>query len=172
VGRKTRKRRKHETPGAPAPGSGRASKAKRWAVAGVLAAAVAGGLYAALSGGADPSDPEMVARGGKLYADNCASCHGANLEGEPNWRSRKADGTLPAPPHDRTGHTWHHPDKLLFDYTKLGGQANAPPGFKSAMPGFRETLSDRDIRAVLAFIKSRWPADVLARQRQITARGR
>ena len=41
------------------------------------------------------------------YQEYCASCHGVNLEGQANWRSRNQDGTLPAPPHDETGHTWH-----------------------------------------------------------------
>ena len=49
-----------------------------------------------------------------LYAENCASCHGAKLEGQPDWRSPGPDGVMPAPPHDRTGHTWHHGDGMLF----------------------------------------------------------
>jgi mono/diheme cytochrome c family protein len=56
-----------------------------------------------------------IVAGQSLYADSCASCHGANLEGQPNWQSPNADGVLPAPPHDRTGHTWHHDDELLFE---------------------------------------------------------
>lgn len=140
------------------------------AVAAVGAAAVLG-----LGGGntgADPTDRALVALGQEVYRANCAQCHGPGLEGQPGWRRRNPDGTLPAPPHDETGHTWHHPDKALFDYTKLGGQALAPPGFKSAMPGYAGTLEDREIRAVLAFIKSRWPEPILERQRQIDARSR
>lgn len=117
--------------------------------------------------GARASDAELVARGKVVYAENCADCHGADLQGEPNWRVKKADGTLPAPPHDETGHTWHHHDQLLFDYTKHGGQALAPDGFKSNMPAFGEVLSDNDIWAVLAFIKSRWPTDVQRRQQSL-----
>ena len=113
---------------------------------------------------ADASDPKLVRVGKGLYANNCASCHGANLEGQPNWREPLADGTLPAPPHDETGHTWHHPDMMLFGTTKFGGQAFAPDGFKSAMPSFGEQLSDEDILATLAYIKSRWPDEVQQRQ--------
>ena len=105
---------------------------------------------------ADVTNSQAVAQGEALYAAHCAACHGANLEGQPDWRVSLADGTLPAPPHDDNGHTWHHPDTLLFNYTKLGGQALAPEGFKSAMPAFGGTLSDSDIWAVLSFIKSRW----------------
>lgn len=113
---------------------------------------------------ADATDAEAVALGEKLYAENCADCHGANLEGQPDWRSPKEDGTLPAPPHDDSGHTWHHADQLLFKYTKLGGAGVAPPGFQSGMPGFGGSLSDHEIWAVLSFIKSRWSPASQARQ--------
>jgi len=102
-----------------------------------------------------------IAAGQSLYADNCASCHGANLEGQPNWQSPNADGVLPAPPHDRTGHTWHHDDELLFEYTKLGGAAalevRGVTGFNSGMPAFNETLTDDDVWDILAYIRSTWP---------------
>ena len=105
---------------------------------------------------ADPDDAKQIALGDTVYRENCAECHGVQLEGQPNWKSRLPDGTMPAPPHDDTGHTWHHPDQQLFDYTKLGGAEVIPAPFKSAMPGFGDSLSDEEIWAVLAFIKSRW----------------
>jgi mono/diheme cytochrome c family protein len=117
--------------------------------------------------GADAGNPRLVARGGQLYPTHCASCHGKNLEGEPDWRSPKPSGELPAPPHDANGHTWHHSDRQLFDITKQGGQPFMPPGMKSAMPAFEPVLADGDIWAVLAFIKSRWPAEIRARQARI-----
>ena len=73
---------------------------------------------------------------------------------------------MPAPPHDDSGHTWHHPDRQLFDYTKFGGDAVAAAPFESAMPGFGDTLSDDEIWAVLAFIKSRWSPRMREVQRQ------
>jgi len=42
------------------------------------------------------------------------------LEGQANWRQRDADGYLPAPPHDETEHTWHHPDSYLYLMTRYG----------------------------------------------------
>lgn len=113
--------------------------------------------------GADADDVNLVNAGRPLYAEHCASCHGKKLEGQANWRSPLPTGGLPAPPHDASGHTWHHPDQLLFDYTKRGGQARAPAGFKSNMPGFAGTLSDAEIWAVLAFIKSKWPEKIKRR---------
>ncbi len=115
-------------------------------------------------GRADASDPELVARGSEVYAESCASCHGVSLEGQPNWRERKADGTLPAPPHDETGHTWHHSDVHLFEVTKWGTEAVAGEDYKSDMRGFADELDDADIWAVLAYIKSQWSADIQAAQ--------
>jgi mono/diheme cytochrome c family protein len=92
---------------------------------------------------ADAYDGRQVARGEIVYRDHCAVCHGANLEGQPDWRVRKPDGRLPAPPHDATGHTWHHPDEQLFALTKQGvAPPLAPEGYESDMPGFAATLSD------------------------------
>lgn len=129
-------------------------------------------LQPGASGGADPDNAVQVAAGKAVYAAQCASCHGVRLEGQPNWRSRNPDGTLPAPPHDESGHTWHHPDELLFDVTNRGGQASAPAGFTSAMPGFGEALSDDRIWAVLAYIKSRWPARIRKISQRINQQAR
>ena len=100
--------------------------------------------------------------GAKLYARHCAACHGAKLEGQPEWRKRRPDGRLPAPPHDDSGHTWHHPQRLLFEITKHGlVPPIAPAGYQSDMPAFAGKLSDDEIRSVLAFIESRWSREVL-----------
>ena len=101
-----------------------------------------------------------IADGRMLYSENCAACHGADLSGQPDWRTPGADGRLPAPPHDDSGHTWHHGDGILFSYTKLGGKAlMAEKGvdFDSGMPGFGDRLSDQQIRNILAYIRSTWP---------------
>lgn len=110
---------------------------------------------------ADPANAQAVALGQKVYATHCAACHGANLEGQPNWRERLPNGRLPAPPHDETGHTWHHPDRVLIAITQDGlAPPYAPKGYESDMPAFRGRLSDEEAWAVLAFIKSRWRREV------------
>jgi mono/diheme cytochrome c family protein len=95
--------------------------------------------------------------GGKLYAEHCAACHGAELEGQPDWQKKLPNGRFRAPPHDDSGHTWHHPDEVLFGITKHGlVPPYAPAGYESDMPAFAGKLSDDEIRAVLAYIESRW----------------
>ncbi|WP_298855208.1 cytochrome c [uncultured Ruegeria sp.] len=102
-----------------------------------------------------------VEEGAVLYAEFCVSCHCDELEGQPNWRAPNEDGTILAPLHDETGHTWHHGDAPLFGYTKKGGEAaveaRGVSGFASGIPGFSDSLSDQQIRDILAYIKSTWP---------------
>ena len=116
----------------------------------------------------DTNNPELVTAGKIIYAENCAVCHGQNLEGRPSWRQRRADGRLPAPPHDKSGHTWHHPDRIIFELTKFGPAVLVGNGYESDMPGFDEILDDRSIVAVLSFIKSTWPREIQQRQQKVT----
>ncbi|MBM1817909.1 cytochrome c [Sulfitobacter pseudonitzschiae] len=104
----------------------------------------------------------------RLYQENCASCHGANLEGQPDWRSRLPNGRLPAPPHDASGHTWHHTDRVLLDIVKRGTAAIVGNGYESDMPGFKEVLTDEEITAIIDYIKSTWPDRIRASQESRT----
>jgi len=115
----------------------------------------------------DAGDTRQVAAGEAIYRAQCARCHGVNLEGQPDWRSPLPTGRLPAPPHDESGHTWHHPDDVLLRIVKEGPAFYSTLGVQTDMPGFQNTLSDRDIAAVMSYIKSRWPPTIRARQAQM-----
>ena len=118
-------------------------------------------------------DPQVLAVGKQVYQARCATCHGAHLEGQPNWRTRDAAGRLPAPPHDATGHTWHHPDELLFKIVKYGVAKGADlKDYDSAMPAFEGVLTDAEIVAVLSWIKSQWPPQIREQQEQVDAASR
>jgi mono/diheme cytochrome c family protein len=144
------------------------------ALLGAAFAFLAGAIVVALrSEGRSPADPDdarQVARGHAVYAQYCAACHGARLEGQPQWQDKLPSGRMPAPPHDASGHTWHHPDAVLFGITKHGLLPGkyAPPGYQSDMPAFAGVLSDDEIWAVLAYIKSSWPKDIQKAQREMT----
>src|SRR5690625_2347595 len=121
---------------------------------------------------ADHTNSELVAQGKDIYQQYCASCHGKELEGQSNWRTRRPSSALPAPPHDDSGHTWHHPDQLLFEMTKFGMKRFAPEGWVGDMPAFGGTLNDQQIWAVLAYIKSQWSERAREFQQQRNAAAR
>ena len=117
-----------------------------------------------------PDNAQIVAKGEGMYVANCASCHGANLEGQPDWKNRDASGLMPAPPHDESGHTWHHTDKMLFDLTKFGLAKTANlEDYQTNMPVYETLLSDDEIIAVLSYIKSTWPEEIRLRHDQMNA---
>jgi mono/diheme cytochrome c family protein len=144
--------------------------------AGLLGAGAAIAVWFFLRGSnsvfADPDNASQVALGARVYEAQCGRCHGDKLEGESNWMQRKPSGRLPAPPHDASGHTWHHSDSQLFGIVKNGLTPYVPEGYQSDMPAFGGTLSDDEIWGVLAYIKSAWPQDIRERQREISLRAK
>lgn len=99
--------------------------------------------------------PQRVTLGEQLYRQYCAGCHGANLEGARDWKKSYADGSLPPPPHDDNGHTWHHPDSLLLNIVLEGGEKL----YGGTMPPFNDRLTREDAESILDFFKSRWGKD-------------
>lgn len=147
-------------------------------IAGGGAALIGAALYAFTNGSAEidrvvlrDKDPAIVALGANVYEANCASCHGADLEGQANWRSPGEDGRLPAPPHDEAGHTWHHDGDTLFQLTKYGvGALINDPDYASNMPIYEGVLSNEEIVAVLSYIKSTWSEGIRARHNEMENR--
>lgn len=109
-----------------------------------------------------PNDPEQLATGKRVYDANCAACHGVKGEGQPNWKV-PVNGVFPAPPHDGSGHTWHHPDQVLLEVIANGG--GLP---NSAMPAYGEILTEEERVAVLAYIKTFWGKQERTYQAQMT----
>ena len=153
-----------------------------WAAGLLLVLLVAGVGYfslratdrqAAASHSQRPDDPQLLRVGARIYTQQCAACHGAKGEGQPDWRDRGADGLLPAPPHDPSGHTWHHPDEQLFAITKQGlAQLINQPDYRTAMPIYGGVLSDDEIVAVLSWIKAQWPPEIRRRHDEINVQYR
>ena len=118
----------------------------------------------------NPDNYDIVELGNSIYVQNCASCHGVKLEGQKDWMSRLPDGLMPAPPHDETGHTWHHSDKYLFMITKYGIEDIIGQKYPNNMPAYKDILSDKEIISVLSYIKSTWPNKVKKIHDQINDR--
>jgi hypothetical protein len=81
-------------------------------------------------------------------------------------------GKMPAPAHDKTGHTWHHTDKALLVVTKLGLKPFAGENYESDMPAFEGILRDEEIESILAYIKSTWPERERAYQKELTEKSK
>lgn len=91
----------------------------------------------------------MVALGRQVYAESCASCHGAQGEGHAEL--------IQAPALDETEHAWHHADGQLQDLLTNGG---------ALMPAFGDQLTDEEMLAVISYIQTWWTADQLASQQR------
>ncbi len=67
------------------------------------------------------------------------------------------------------GVTWHHPTAQLFEITKYGSEAVVGGGYRSNMMGFGDVLTDEQILATLAYIKSTWPSRIVERHDEMDA---
>jgi mono/diheme cytochrome c family protein len=160
------------------------SSRNRWFTAAVVAAVISlaaligwfmifRGPTTISAGTVDLDDARRIAAGRHIYDAQCATCHGTHLEGQPDWKSRRPDGRLPAPPHDDSGHTWHHPPDVLFAITKQGlVPPYAPADYATDMPAFGARLSDEEIWSVLAYIRSRWSDKIRAANAELERRFR
>lgn len=110
---------------------------------------------------------EHVARGGTLFAEHCAECHGKNGEGASSWRRAGPDGKYPPPPLNGTGHAWHHPIQVLGAQIKWGA-----PGGQGNMPSFGDRLSDQQIIDVIAWFQDRWTDEIYAQWWELELRSR
>lgn len=112
-------------------------------------------------------DRAVLARGGDLYLQYCASCHGDRAQGAPNWQKPGSDGRFPPPPLDGSAHAWHHPMTALKQTIREGTQR-----LGGSMPPWRGKLSDSDIEAVIAWFQSTWPDEIYRAWLDIDRRSR
>ena len=111
--------------------------------------------------GTSAASPARTARSGEeVFATICATCHGSEGRGQPNWHIPNEDGTMPAPPLNGDGHTWHHGDGFLYRIVQNGGRFQEDPDllpdFRSAMPAFGAQLTREETIAVISYIKGLW----------------
>jgi len=98
----------------------------------------------------------QVARGQQVYTQHCATCHGANGQGAPGWATPGPDGLYLPPAHDDSGHTWHHPDRVLYETIRNGMGDPLRSNSPLRMPAFAGRLSDTEIRALIEYLKIFW----------------
>ena len=102
---------------------------------------------------------EIIYEGRVLYLANCVTCHGVNLQGNPNWRSgTDKDGQRLPPPLNGTGHTWHHSPEVLSQIIKYGLKIY-DENYEGKMVG-NENLTNKEMYSLLEYIKSVWPEEL------------
>lgn len=84
--------------------------------------------------------PYPVADGAALYTAKCATCHGKDGRGIPNWRKKGQP--------DFTDAAWQksHTDAQITEATKNGKG--------KFMPAFKAKLSDEEVAAVVARVRA------------------
>ena len=107
----------------------------------------------------------QVDQGRPIYAQFCASCHGADGSATADWRTTDANGNYPPPPLNGTAHTWHHPMLVLTDTIANGGAE-----YGGLMPAFGEVIDEQERIAIVAYIQSWWTDDIYARWYEIESR--
>ena len=111
----------------------------------------------------NPNNPDQVKSGHSVFQENCVACHGVNLRGPEN--PKDFEGLKP-PRLDSNGHASHHGDQFFFNRIKQGSRKDDGKLNEDGMPPFNEALSDQDIWAVIAYIKSTWSKEVRMKQNQ------
>jgi mono/diheme cytochrome c family protein len=91
----------------------------------------------------DPRPPAGASRAERLYYAYCVECHGR--DGRGSWRA----ALFLLRPGDLTRLS-AQPDRYLFDIIKHGGGPLGRPG----MPSFGYHLSDADIEALVAYLRT------------------
>jgi mono/diheme cytochrome c family protein len=109
-----------------------------WTGAFILGACGASG--SAGNAGIEAQDSELVAVGGELYAEACASCHGANLRGTERGPSHLSEVYEPG----------HHADASFLLAVRRGV---APHHWSFGPMPTIEGLTDADVEAIVAFVR-------------------
>lgn len=134
-----------------------------FAIAATAAVMAIDRYFASIATDANPGRPAQVAMGRAVYRQSCSYCHGADREGHEDWLSNSAAGTGLAPPLDERSPAVDRSDRWIFEIVKYGGQPFTSTGVKSQMPAFEFSLSDAQVWGLVAYLKNRWPEEILAR---------
>ncbi|CRM23805.1 MULTISPECIES: c-type cytochrome [Pseudomonas] len=94
------------------------------------------------------ADTRQDIPGAHTYATRCASCHGLDGKGQPEWMPPLAGATS----------ALARESASAINITLNGSQRVVAAGLPDAyrMPAFREQLSDQEIAQVLTYVRSTW----------------
>ncbi|MDQ7028218.1 MAG: cytochrome c [Anaerolineae bacterium] len=112
-------------------------------------------------------DNSQLAAAQRNYNTLCAHCHGYGGDGQPLETAERTEtlGYHTVPLHNSAGHTWQHPDQLLFETIKYG--VESPINLYTMTP-FGDLLSDDEIFAIIDYLRLWWTDDQQTWQEQLT----
>jgi len=109
-------------------------------------------------------DINRIARGARLYQENCAQCHGPEAQGHPDWQHAKQQGYAAAPPLDGVGPAIKLRKSEMIAIIRNGVKQDGVP----VMPAWKGRVSDEEIEDVITWYQALWPGPVYARWRQMS----
>ena len=121
-----------------------------WILVGLLA------VSSLLAEDADPNDFSKYLQGRHVYKSQCAPCHGMTGKGDGPW----AEGMTLPPRNFRMGIFKYRTTPMGYQPTDDDLRRTIRRGVSgTAMPTFAKTLNDRDLTAILVYLKNlsrRW----------------
>lgn len=99
-------------------------------------------------------DLNRVARGARLYQENCAQCHGPQAQGHPDWQRARQAGFAAAPPLNGTGTDIKLTQSAMVSVIRKGARHKGV----MVMPAWRGRVSDDQILDIISWYQALWPA--------------
>lgn len=101
--------------------------------------------------GQSPPPPDRLPPAERIYAENCASCHGHDGSGVGRFPPLQGIDTVVGEPHRL----------ILVTLHGLTGPVSIDDRvYNDVMPGFEHELSDVEIALLLTYLRSTWGHDV------------
>ncbi len=110
-------------------------------------------------------DLERVARGAKLFQENCAQCHGPQAQGHPDWKRARKEGYAAAPPLNGTGTDISLTRERMVEVIRKGARRKGV----MVMPAWKGRVGDDQIIDIISWYQALWPAEAYQHWRRANA---
>lgn len=110
-------------------------------------------------------DLERVARGARLFQENCAQCHGPQAQGHPDWQRARKEGYAAAPPLNGTGTDISLSRERMVEVIRKGAKRKGV----MVMPAWKGRVDDEQITDIISWYQALWPAETYQLWRRANA---
>ena len=110
-------------------------------------------------------DLNSVARGARLFQENCAQCHGPQAQGHPDWQRAREEGYAAAPPLNGTGTDVKLTRERMVEVIRKGAKRMDV----MVMPAWKGRVDDDQIMDIISWYQALWPADAYQQWRRANA---